>query len=259
MKPLLSSAEVTQFLDKNKKCDIVENSLNLFGIGESSLEEKLGSLMAYHDDLILAPYAKTGEVSLKITAKGETIEIAQQKSNELKEKIYCLVGAHIYSSENESIEQVVVKSLKEKGLKLVTIESCTGGLVGTKITDVSGASEVFLGGIITYSNEFKINLCDVSSETLDQFGAVSSGVAKEMAEGGLQKYHADIAVSITGIAGPTGETEDKPVGLVYIGIATKEKTYATRFNFIGNREKIRELSAKNALFMVYSAIKDLNM
>jgi nicotinamide-nucleotide amidase len=256
MQPLLEAKEILDFLNKGKKCEIVEKMLNIFGIGESSLEEKLGELMAYSDDLILAPYAKTGEVALKITAKGETKEIAQQKSDELKNKIYDLVGEHIYSENNENIEEVIIKKAKEKNIKLITVESCTGGLVSQKLTSVAGSSTVFLGGLITYSDEFKIKLCNVKEETLKTFGAVSNGVAIEMVEGALQLYNADIAVSVTGIAGPGGETEDKPVGLVYIGIATKEKACANRFNFIGNREKIRELSAKNALFMVYQQLKE---
>lgn len=254
MKPLLSAKEVTDFLNENKKCEIIEDRLNFYGIGESALEEKLGDLMSYSDDLILAPYAKTGEVALKITAKGETLEIAQSKSEALKEKIYALVGEHIYSANDENIEEVVVKKLKEQGLKLITVESCTGGLVASKITDVPGSSEVFWGGLVTYSNDFKMSLCNVKEDTLNIFGTVSSGVAMEMAEGAVQNYNMDIAVSITGIAGPDGGSEEKPVGLVYIGIATKEKNYSARFNFIGNREKIRELSAKNALFMVYSEL-----
>lgn len=256
MQPLLEAKQIVDFLNEGKKCEIVEEMLNIFGIGESSLEEKLGELMAYSEDLILAPYAKTGEVTLKITSKGDTKEIAQQRSDELKDKIYAIVGEHIYSENNENIESVIIKKAKEKNIKLITVESCTGGLVSQKLTSVEGSSTVFLGGLITYSDEFKIKLCKVKEETLKTFGAVSNGVAIEMAEGALELYNSDIAVSITGIAGPGGETEDKPVGLVYIGIATKEKAYANRFNFIGNRDKIRELSAKNALFMVYQQLKE---
>jgi len=151
--------------------------------------------------------------------------------------------------------KMLIKELKEKGLKLITVESCTGGLIGKKITDVSGASEVYVGGLITYSNEMKMMLCGVKEETLRAFGAVSEETATEMAEGALKRYGADIAVSVTGVAGP-GCSERKPAGLVYIGIATKNKSGAKQYNFSGNREEVREQSAKNA---IYTALKEASL
>lgn len=154
----------------------------------------------------------------------------------------------------ENIE-LLIKELKEKNLKLITAESCTGGLIGKSITDVSGASEVYDGGLITYSNEMKMMLLKVKEETLKNFGAVSNETAMEMAKGAIDGYNADIAVSVTGVAGP-GCSEKKPAGLVYIGIATKDKIYAKEYHFKGNREEVRAETARTAINMVIKEIKD---
>ena len=249
MMPLMESKKIVDFLKQGKTEEIFETKLKFFGIGESSLEERLKEHMCCTKDLILAPYAKTGEVELKITAKAKTLAEAQNKANELKSKIYEIAGEFIYTEGKKSLEEVLLCELSKKNLKLVTAESCTGGLIAEKITAIAGSSEVFLGGLVTYSNDMKKALLGVKEETLTEYGAVSRGTAIEMAEGARARYNADIAISVTGIAGPGGGTEEKPVGLVYIGISTEEKTEAVRFNFAGNREKIREVAAKNAIHM----------
>jgi len=255
MIPLMEHEKIVEYLNRGKTDEIQEIRLKFFGIGESSLEERLKEHMTCTKDLILAPYAKVGEVELKITAKAKTIEEAKEKADNLKEKIYSIAGEFIYTEGKKSLEEVLIDKLKEKNLKLVTAESCTGGLIAEKITNIPGSSEVFTGGLVTYSNEMKMSLLDVKKETLDEFGAVSRGVAIEMADGARLKYNADIAISVTGIAGPDGGSEEKPVGLVYVGISTAEKTEAMRFNFTGNRNKIREVTAKNAIHMALSEIK----
>lgn len=155
----------------------------------------------------------------------------------------------------ENVE-LLIKELREKKLKLITVESCTGGLIGKKITDVSGASEVYEGGLITYSNEMKMMLVGVKEETLENFGAVSKETAVEMADGALKRYKADIAVSVTGVAGP-GCSEKKPAGLVYIGLATKNKKEAKEYHFDGNRAEVRNQTAQNAIDTVINKIKSL--
>ena len=254
MIPLIQSKLVTEYFNSVKTEEICEVILHFFGIGESSLEELLKDYMNKSKGLILAPYAKTGEVELKITAKAKTAEEACKKADDLKKKIYELAGEYIYGEGHVNLQKAMIRKLKEKGKKLITVESCTGGIIAGKITEIPGSSEVFLGGLVTYSNELKVMLADVKEATLKEFGAVSKGTACEMAEGARLKYNADVAVSVTGIAGPGGDTEDKPVGLVYIGISTADETTATRFNFVGNRAKIRELSMKNALYMVYDEL-----
>ena len=254
MIPLMESNTIVEFLNQTKTEEIFETRLKFFGIGESSLEEKLKEHMVCTKSLILAPYAKTGEVELKITAKAKTIEEAESKANELRKNIYLTVGEYIYTEGEKSLEEVLIDNLKTRNLKLITAESCTGGLIAEKITSIPGSSEVFKGGLVTYSNDLKMSLLDVSRKTLEEFGAVSRGTAIEMAEGARYRYNADIAISVTGIAGPDGGTEEKPIGLVYIGISTAEKTEAVRFNFTGNREKIREITAKNAIHMALTEI-----
>ncbi len=148
----------------------------------------------------------------------------------------------------------LIKKLKEQGYKLSVAESCTGGLISKLITDVSGASEVFDCAVTTYSNEAKMKLLGVSGETLEKYGAVSEQTAREMASGVKKLSNADIAVSVTGIAGPGGGTEKKPVGTVCIGIATSKDCYALTFIFDGNRSRIRRTAARTALHLVFEEL-----
>lgn len=148
------------------------------------------------------------------------------------------------------IEKRIGKMLKERGLKIAVAESCTGGLISSRITDISGASDYFEAGITTYSNESKIRLLNVPEDIIDRYGAVSEETAKSMAEGVKKTLHADIGVSVTGIAGPTGGTEGKPVGTVFIGLATKKATYVRKFFFDGNRLEIRRKTSDAALMFV---------
>ncbi len=148
------------------------------------------------------------------------------------------------------IEKRIGKMLKERGLKIAVAESCTGGLISSRITDISGASDYFEAGITTYSNVSKIRLLNVPKDTIDRYGAVSEETAKAMAEGVKKTVHADIGVSVTGIAGPTGGTEGKPVGTVFIGLATKKATYVRKFFFDGNRLEIRRKTSDAAFMLV---------
>ena len=148
------------------------------------------------------------------------------------------------------IEKRIGKMLKERGLKIAVAESCTGGLISSRITDISGASDYFEAGITTYSNESKIRLLNIPEDIVDRYGAVSEETAKSMAEGVKKTVHADIGVSVTGIAGPTGGTEGKPVGTVFIGLATKKATYVRKFFFDGNRLEIRRKTSDAAFMLV---------
>ena len=148
------------------------------------------------------------------------------------------------------IEKRIGKMLKERGLKIAVAESCTGGLISSRITDISGASDYFEAGITTYSNESKIRLLNVPEDIIDRYGAVSEETAKAMAEGVKKTVHADIGVSVPGIAGPTGGTEGKPVGTVFIGLATKKATYVRKFFFDGNRLEIRRKTSDAAFMLV---------
>ena len=149
----------------------------------------------------------------------------------------------------------ISSELKEKNLKITTAESCTGGLIASTLTDLSGSSDYFDRGFVTYSNKAKEEMLGVGSETLEKYGAVSSQVAKQMAEGARKKANVDLALSTTGIAGPTGGTPEKPVGLVYIGISNKEKTEVKKFNFKGDRIQNKESTCNAALVLLLDFIK----
>ncbi len=254
MEPLFEK-EVCPYLKTKTDGVICSKSLRVFGIGESALAEKLHKLMTESKNPSLAPYAKTGEVVLRLTASAETQDDAMKKIKPMEKAVRDALGNMIYGEGDEnSLEAVVCDLLIKNGLKLATAESCTGGLLAEKITSVSGASACFDCGVITYSNEQKQKLLGVSGETLDKFGAVSEQTALEMCRGVRDIAQADFGIGITGIAGPSGGTEEKPVGLVYIGICGDNIHKVLRFNFAGNRDDVRQRAAMNALDLVRRAI-----
>ena len=163
------------------------------------------------------------------------------------------LSAYVYGEGDDDLAAVVLARCRELGLKLVVAESCTGGLIGERITNIPGSSEVFLGGVIAYDNAVKTNVLDSNPETLQRFGAVSEEIALEMAAGAKRKLNADVAISVTGIAGPGGGTPEKPVGLVWIAVDAKEAK-ARRFHLIGDRTEIRQRAAQAALEMVRRAL-----
>ena len=201
-------------------------TINTIGIGESTLEMVLKDLIEEKEIPTIATYAKEGSVDIKIVGKGKDREKVNTLLEETIEKIDSRISEYIYSYADETIEEVIYKKLKEKNMKIAFCESCTGGLISSKFIQIPGASEVFDRGIITYSNKSKTEELGVNKETLDKYGAVSEQTALEMATGLRDKTGVDIALSTTGIAGPSGGTKEKPVGLVFIGIATKDNSYA---------------------------------
>lgn len=234
------------------KTDGVIHSVTLreFGIGESQAEEKLKELMKNQSNPTIAPYAKTGEVTFRLTAKAENVEKAKEMLVPLEKKVREILGVTIYGyGDNGSLQKTLCEILTEKGMKIATAESCTGGLLAKKITEISGSSVCFECGAVTYSNEQKIRLLGVKEETLKKYGAVSKQTALEMCEGIAKSANADIGIGITGIAGPGGGTDEKPVGLVYIGIYGEKVHKAFRFVFSGDRDMVRERSAMTALDM----------
>jgi nicotinamide-nucleotide amidase len=201
----------------------------------------------------VAPYAKDGEALLRVTAKAETREQASEMCERTIEKIREKIGGYIYSTDSENLEETVVRLLKESGKKVALAESCTGGYIAKRITDVPGSSEVFEYGIVSYSNEVKQKLLGVKSETLAEYTEVSAQTAAEMAEGVRKLSGADFGISVTGISGPGGGSEDKPVGLSYIGFACDGGTKVREVR-TGKKEDSREynryVSASNALHMI---------
>ena len=254
LKPLFEE-QVIPYLEKMTDCVIYSQTIKTFGLGESMLEDAIKDLMENQTNPTIAPYAKTGEVHLRVTAKAADRQEAKKLLQPVCDEIRKRFDKNIYSmDEDETLEESIVKLLKHHELKLVTAESCTGGLLAGRIVSVPGVSDVFGRGFITYSDKAKRKLLDVNKDTLKEYGAVSRQTAREMAIGAAIAGHADVAVSVTGIAGPDGGTEEKPVGLVYIGCHINEKNYVKEFVFCGNRQKIRESSVANALGLLRQCI-----
>ena len=249
MKPMFEES-VHPYLIGRKPDVLYSKMVKICGIGESQVETDILDLIEAQTNPTIATYAKTGEVHLRITAKAETLELSKGLVKPVVKMLRDRFGDNIYTTdENETLEDTVVKSMKKKKLQMVTVESCTGGLLAGRLINVSGASQVIQDGFITYSDNSKVKLVGVSKRILEEHGAVSSEVAAEMAICGRNVSGADIGVSITGVAGPDME-DGRPVGLVYIGCSYMEKVIVKEYNFRGNRQKIREQAVIKALDLV---------
>lgn len=255
MQPMFEEG-VLPYLEKFSKQKIYSRVLKFVGIGESSIEEALKDLILSQTDPTMALYAKPFEVELRITTKKESEECAKSLLQSMENRIRERLGEYIYGVDRQLLEEVVIGLLAEKKLKVSVAESCTGGLICNKLTNVPGASEVFDRGFIVYSNEAKMKLLGVPEQVLKEHGAVSSQTARYMAQGALSNSLADIALSVTGIAGPGGGSETKPVGLVYISIATKDYSESFEFRFSGDRLRIKEMTSKAALNILRKKIID---
>ena len=249
LKPMFQNCAVPYLMQFSDRI-IVSHNIRTFGIGESSMAERVNDLFDAQNPTV-APYAKDGEALLRVTAMAKTKEDAESLCEPIIEEIKKRLDAYVYGVDYNCIEEAAVGMLKEHHLKVATAESCTGGLIAKRITDVPGASEVFECGIISYANEIKHRVLGVSEDDLNKYGAVSEPVAKQMAQGALKVSGADIAVSVTGIAGPDSDSTGKPVGLVYIGLADKENVWVREIRTSRrDRSYNRYVSASNALDMI---------
>lgn len=249
LKPMFQNCAVPYLMQFSDRI-IVSHNIRTFGIGESSMAEMVNDLFDARNPTV-APYAKDGEALLRVTAMAMTKEDAESLCEPVIEEIKNRLDAYVYGVDYNCIEEAAVAMLKEHHLKVATAESCTGGLIAKRITDVPGASEVFECGIISYANEIKHKVLGVSEDDLNKYGAVSEPVAKQMAQGALKVSGADIAVSVTGIAGPDSDSTCKPVGLVYIGLADKENVWVREIRTSRrDRSYNRYVSASNALNMI---------
>ena len=249
LKPMFQNCAVPYLMQFSDRI-IVSHNIRTFGIGESSMAERVNDLFDARNPTV-APYAKDGEALLRVTAMAMTKEDAESLCEPVIEEIEKRLDAYVYGVDYNCIEEAAVAMLKEHHLKVATAESCTGGLIAKRITDVPGASEVFECGIISYANEIKHRVLGVSEDDLNKYGAVSEPVAKQMAQGALKVSGADIAVSVTGIAGPDSDSTGKPVGLVYIGLADKENVWVREIRTSRrDRSYNRYVSASNALDMI---------
>ena len=247
MIPMFEEA-IYPYLTKKQNKIFVSSMVKICGIGESKAETEILDLIDAQTNPTIAPYAKNGEVHFRVTAAADHEEAAKDLITPIVEELYRRFGENIYSTkEEETLEEVIVKRLLMKGYTLVTAESCTGGMLTSRLVNVSGVSTVLKEGFITYSNEAKMKYLGVKEETLEMDGAVSPQCAREMVIGAAKTAKADTAIAITGIAGPDGGTEDKPVGLVYISCLVGEKVTVKELRLKGNRLKIRDQSVTAAL------------
>lgn len=257
MKPMFEQG-VKPFLLKDSDTRLVSHTMHFFGIGESMLESILHELMEESTNPTVAPYAKTGEVQLRVTARVKQGEDAEVLLQPVMEQIKEKVGEFLYGIDVGDLQTAAVRALKEKNLHVAVAESCTGGYVAKRITDVSGASDVFECGICSYSNRIKHQILGVKQETLDTFGAISEEAAREMAEGVRRISGAEIGVSVTGNAGPQA-SEGKDVGLVYIGVDSDHfrKVFMLHVNRKDQdaRETIRYLASSHALSLILKAVE----
>lgn len=252
MRPMFEN-QVKPILAKKSDGVIYSTALRFFGIGESSLETKLKKFVEQVNPSV-ALYAKPSEVLVRVTAKAASAEQAKEMCENQVKELRDLVGEYIYGQDVDSLEEAVVKQLIEKKLRIATAESCTGGWLAKKITGIAGASEIMDMSFVTYANRAKEELLEVPHKILEKYGAVSRKVAAFMAKGARKKSSADLALAITGIAGPDGGTEQKPVGLVFIALVDRDKVWVKKCELSGrqntDRDEIRNKATLHALDMV---------
>lgn len=233
-----------------QKCGQVfySQTVKIVGPGESSVETQILDMLNTQENPTIAPYAKTGEVHLRVTARAKDEKEAREKTAPVVEELYRRFGNAVYTTDaDETLEMALTKLLIKKKYTMTTAESCTGGMIAARMVNAPGVSAVLKSGFITYANEAKEELLGVPHDTLEKFGAVSRETAEEMAEGAVKAAHTDAAVAVTGIAGPDGGTKEKPVGLVYIGVNVRGNVEVREYHFSGSRQKIRESVTAAAL------------
>jgi nicotinamide-nucleotide amidase len=253
MRPMFET-NVSPFLEKYTGATIRSRTLHIFGMGESLVEDTLRDVMTASVNPTIAPYAKQGEVQVRVSAKAKDADTAFALVDPMVDQIQKTLGDVVYGVDVGSMQAAVVKLLREKRLTVALAESCTGGKVAAAITDIPGASDVFGYGVCTYANEAKQKLLGVNPETLAVHGAVSAETAREMAAGVRKLSGADIGISVTGIAGPDGGSEEKPVGLVWFGIdcAAFQETFPQQLSRGHKNERglIRDMAVLHALNLI---------
>lgn len=236
---------------------IIHKTILTAGEGESFLAEKIADIENDLPPYIkLAYLPKLGQVRLRLSADGDDADFLKQKVEEFSERIVERVGNAVVVQKDVPLEKALLDIMAENGLTLSVAESCTGGYLSHLLTQHAGSSKVFLGGAVTYANELKENLLGVKEETIIKYGAVSEETVTEMVKGALTKFKSDFAIAITGIAGPDGGTPDKPVGTVWIGVASAERSFIKKFTFGSKRAQNIERSAISSLSMLNTLLKE---
>lgn len=254
LKPMFQES-VFPYLQKKQPEIICSQMVKISGIGESQVAADIQDMIEGQTNPTLAPYAKTGEVHLRITAKGENEKECKKLIKPVVKELKARFGKNVFALEaGKTLEESVVDLLREQELTLALAESCTGGAIAARIVNVPGASAVFTHGFVTYSNRAKRKCLDVKKSTLKTEGAVSAKCAKEMAKGGCAASGADVCLSVTGLAGPDGGTRETPVGTVFMGCCCCGHTITREFHFSGNRSKIREQATASGLTLLRECI-----
>ncbi len=238
---------VIPYLQKFQEEILVSKVVHVVGIGESQVEEQLEDIIKKQTNPTIAPYATKGEVRLRLTARSKTKEEGLALIEPIEKEIRKRLGVHVYGVNSTTLEEELVRLLLERKYTISLAESCTGGMICSRLVNCSGVSQVLIEGAVTYSNDAKKRRLGVKSETLEQYGAVSEETAREMAIGIAKAAQTDISLSVTGIAGPEGGSQEKPVGLVYISIYYHGKVKVRKCKFSGTRQQIRERVTIEAL------------
>lgn len=258
MKPLVENHIIPRLRETYNVPDLMHKTIMTQGVPESYLAEMIkGWETALPDCMKLAYLPRPGIVRLRLTVSGKCAVEGEKLLSEQTDKLLEVIPEHVFGYDDVSIQDVVGVLLREKEMTLATAESCTGGQIAAMITSVAGSSDYYKGSVIAYSNEIKMQELQVSPENLEQFGAVSKEVVEAMASGIIRRFQTDLAIATSGIAGPGGGTRDKPVGTVWIAVASKSRVLSKKFLFGGNRERNIEQSSIMAISLLRKMILDL--
>lgn len=247
---LMFTNEARPILEKMSDSKFITKFVHLFGIGESAAAERISDLIDAQTNPTIAPYASEGECMFRVTQRVDNGEEEKDLITPILDVMKERFGQCIYEIGDRPLKQVAYDLLLEKNKTVCFAESCTAGMVSSEFVDIPGASQVFMGSVVSYGNKVKTNLLGVSDDVLENLGAVSRECAQEMAEGARKLLGTDIAVSITGIAGPTGESAAKPVGLVYLAIADEKGTDVIEVHLSGNRSRVRHVAVLHAFNLI---------
>ena len=248
MRYLMDKFVLPEILSLYKTLPVMrQRILKLYGLDEPKIAGIFNELQGKTGDIVFGFYPHFPENHITLSLRGEGEPAVVKELDRVEGEIRRLVGPYIFAAENESMEEVVGRMLMEKNKTISVAESCTGGLIGHRLTNVPGSSKYFLGGIIVYSNQSKMDLLHVHPDTLDKYGAVSDRTVKEMTLGVRQNSKTDLALAVTGIAGPDGGTKEKPVGTVHVGLAAGNDIFSGKYRFWGNRQQVKLNTSMMAL------------
>jgi nicotinamide-nucleotide amidase len=250
LKALFESSVLERLRAKVPRQFIATRVLKITGMGESACDARVAPIYKRFTDVRTTILAAPGEIQLHLRTQAQSAEAAQQRVDELVDQVEDELGDNVYSDNGDSLEQIVSYYLQMRNATLSVAESCTGGLVAERLSSVSGSSRYFIGGAVVYSNALKTDFADVPKDLIEVYGAVSEQVARALAEGIRKRCGATLGLGITGVAGPTGGTAEKPVGLVFHALASESGTEVLKRNFPGDRQRVRWFASQQALDMV---------